>query len=368
MFISKVRGGAFAAISLAVILTLSACGGGGSNATATPNATQAPRSSPTAAATSAPQPTATPAPTPTPQPRRGGVLVMRLAQGWQIRDTYDARGGFAQVLTSSMTNTLVTTNPYNFKSSEEIIGDLARTWEVSADGLTYTFKLNPGVAWHDGTPFTAKDVVYSFNRGINPPAPQVTFNRNRLANVAKIEAPDDATVVITGKVPSASFLRGLSMNFMQIMPSHIPDMGVWNTKVTGTGPFKLKTDRPTEVVEVERNAAYWKKDGAGQALPYLDGLTYFIISDATNAYAAFRTGRIRANPGTYDSDWAPQHIPEIQADFPGINQQKYTSSRWDVLINSNNPSFQDLRVRQAVSLALSRQDFDKEGAGVRRGE
>lgn len=339
-----------------IALVVASCGGEGATATpSAPTPTTAPRGTPTPVAT------ATAAPTPTAAPRRGGTLTLRLISGWPIRDSWDTRGAFAQQLTQTMMNQLVMTNPYNFQDSEDIIGDLAQSWQVGADGLSYTFKVQQGTTWHDGRPFTAKDVVYSYNRALNPPAPTVTKLKSQFASVASVEAPDDATVAIKMKSPSVPFLRTLALPFAHILPAHVPDMAVYNKTLVGTGPFKLKSEDANAKVEVARNPDYFKR-----GLPYLDAVTYSVIPDPALAFAAFRQGQVLSGNGTYDFDWAFPQASVIRKDFPDIQAQSFTPSRFDIFFNSAHPALADKRVRTAINIGFDRQEFDRawtEGRG-----
>lgn len=337
-------------------------------ATATAGSTVAatatrPPTQPTPFPTATPTPTAVPAtPPPASAIKRGGTMSLRLINAWVIRDTYDNRGAFSQQLTQSMVNQLVMTNPYNFQNSEEVIPDLADSFQVSGDGMTYTFKLRQNVKWHDGTAFTAKDVTYSFGRALNPPAPSVVQLKSKFDPVESITSPDNFTVVIKLKRVSASFLRGIALPFAQIMPANVPDISEYNKRIPGTGPFKLKSEDTGSKVIVERNTNFWKP-----GLPYLDGITYLVIIDPTTAFAAFRAGQLLSGNGTYDFDWMFPQRTVVRRQFPDIQSWPFSASRYELQPSSKFPAFADKRVRTAISIGFDRKEFDSawlEGTGT----
>jgi peptide/nickel transport system substrate-binding protein len=138
----------------------------------------------------------------------------------------------------------------------KLVGSLAKSWDVSADGLTYTFHLNEGVKWHDGEPFTAKDVAFTFTSLANPAydggaysriqpvAGAEDFHNNKAQGVSGIKVIDDNTITFTLVKPNASFLANLSIG---IIPEHIlKDVSPsdwakndFNRNPIGTGPFKF---------------------------------------------------------------------------------------------------------------------------------
>ena len=361
-------------LSGAVVLLMAAGACGGSAATptpvpATPTSTPRPTTSPPPTASPVPQPTpapaATPAPTQTPTPRptvaapstpgprRGGTLSLRVNQSWPVRDTWDTRGWPSEQWTGSVANRLVVTNPYNPRTSEEIIGELAQTWQVSSSGTVYTFSLNPSVRWHDGTPFTSKDVLYTYQRAMNPPSSTVTYMKTRFDIVSTVEAPDPATVVVTLKFPSVSWLRVAALSYNHILPAQVPDIDTYNKTVIGTGPFKLKSEQRDIQIEVERNPTFFR-----QGLPYLDGIRYYVITDTSAAFAAFRSGQIMGANGTFDSDYMTPQAENIRKLFPTAQEQRPLGSRLDLVPNSKGV-FADKRLRQAVSLGIDHQAFDQ---------
>jgi ABC-type transport system substrate-binding protein len=153
---------------------------------------------------------------------------------------------------SPMYNQLVEFNPLK---PSEIIGDLAKSWEVSPDGMTYTFTLHDNVTWWDGKPLTADDVVFSLNRMVEEgkPRPRVGLLRPSLKAA---EVVDPYTVRVHLKLPSPSFLQFLAVDYMKIVPKHVVgagvDINVWEN-IVGSGPFKIKQARRNDSVTFEKS-------------------------------------------------------------------------------------------------------------------
>lgn len=191
---------------------------------------------------------------------------------------------------------------------------LAESWERSDDGLEWTFHLRRDVSWHDGEPFTAHDVEFTFNRIVyNVDIPTndreiFTFSstdegtgeqtRERMT----VTALDDYTVRFVLPVSFAPFLR--SMNY-SIHPQHIlephVDAGtfteVWGidtapSEVIGTGPFTIASYTPGDCLTLRRNPDYWMRDSAGKSLPYLDEIVYRLVEDFDAEAALFQAGEI----------------------------------------------------------------------------
>ncbi len=189
---------------------------------------------------------------------------------------------------SPMYNQVVEFNPLN---PSEVIGDLAKSWEVTDGGMTYTFKLHENVTWWDGKPLTAEDVVFSLNRMIEPgqPRPRVGLLR---PSIKSVELVDKFTVRVYLKLPSPSFLQFLAVDYMKIVPKHLVEAGVdiniWQN-IVGSGPFKIKKARRGNSVSFVKNENYFKPDR-----PYLDELQVIVITDQGTAGSAIRAGQIHA--------------------------------------------------------------------------
>jgi peptide/nickel transport system substrate-binding protein len=137
------------------------------------------------------------------EPQRGGVLRVAIAGDPPSLDMHQEQTFMVTIPMSTVYNTLVMFDPHGFP---EIVGDLAKSWEASDDGKTYTFKLHEGVKFHDGSTLTAADVKASWDRIYNPPAGVTSPRKSLYQMIDSVEAPDASTVVFNLKYPSASFL------------------------------------------------------------------------------------------------------------------------------------------------------------------
>ncbi len=189
--------------------------------------------------------------------------------------------------------------------------NLAESWDVSADGLTWTFYLRDDVVWHDGEPFTAADVEFTFNQIIYnediPTSDRAAFTFRLLDDNGEwqeapmtVTAIDDYTLRCVLPVSFAPFLRSMSQS---IFPQHILqpyiDEGmfaeVWDidtdpSEVIGTGPFVISGYTPGERIAFERFDAYWMTDAEGNRLPYLDRVIQIIVPDLEAELEAFLNG------------------------------------------------------------------------------
>ncbi len=195
--------------------------------------------------------------------------------------------------------------------TDEVEPSLAESWERSDDGLTWTFHLRPGVVWHDGEPFTAHDVDFTFNRIIYnddiAASSRSTFQFRYLddrgdwqQSQMEVAVIDDHTVEFTLPAPFAPFLRSMGTS---IYPRHILEPRVddgtfadtWGldtdpAEIIGTGPFTIAVYEPGERIVLDRNPDYWLTDDEGNRLPYLDRVVRNIVDDLDDELADFMTG------------------------------------------------------------------------------
>ena len=225
---------------------------------------------------------------------------------------------------------------------------LATSWDVSPDGLRYTFRLREGVKWHDGRDFSAADVAYSLKLlRENHPRGRGTF-----ANVTEIQTPDANTVVLLLGKPAPYLLAALDASESPIVPKHLYE-GVdvlTNRNASapiGTGPFRFKEWVKGSHVVVERNPDYW--DGKK---PYLDRIVFRFIPDTAARAAAFEAKEldIGGGPPVARSDIARLlKLPHLAGETRGYD---YNGAFTQLFFNFDNPILRDRRVRLAIAHAI----------------
>ncbi|WP_269919537.1 ABC transporter substrate-binding protein [Caldifermentibacillus hisashii] len=223
---------------------------------------------------------------------------------------------------------------------------IAESYEISEDGLTYTFKLRKGVKFHDGKELTAKDVVYSYSKlaGLETGEPL----SSSFASVEKIESPDDHTVVITLKENAVGFLTAVTA---AIIPENYEDS---NTKPIGTGPFKFVDYKPGQSLIVEKNENYYV-----EGVPYLDKVEFRILPDEEATFLALQSGEIDIYPriGTEKAEQLGDGFETIS------NPQNLVQL---LAFNNKVKPFDDVKVRQAINYAVNVDEII-EGVAIGKG-
>jgi ABC-type transport system substrate-binding protein len=297
-------------------------------------------------------------PTPTAAPVPAGVYgghINILNVGYpEVWDPHIAGTVLANAAVSPLYNQVVEFNP---SKPDEIIGDLAKTWEVKDDGLTYIFHLHEQVKWWDGKDLTAEDVAFSINRMIEPgkPRPRVGLLR---PSTKSAEAIDRNTVKVILHYPSPSFLGFLAVDYMKVVPKHVieagVDINVWE-HIVGSGPFKIKGTRRGDSVTYERNPNYFKT-----GRPYLDGLTILAITDAGTAAAAVKAGKIVMTTGV--TALGADDMLKLERELKGkytLYWQPTVTDRWHIHGNVEREPWKDLRIIKALRLATDQQEQQK---------
>ncbi|MDO8531010.1 MAG: ABC transporter substrate-binding protein [Dehalococcoidia bacterium] len=307
---------------------------------------------------SAPTPTAPPTPTAL-APRSGGAFVILQGGNPPDFDTAAAQNGLIQVAAGPAYSKLVQFDP---GAGKEVVPDLAEKWDVSADGTTYTFTIRKGVTWHDGKPLNEADIVYSLNRLLKPPKGTTSSIGAILGPAVERVESNGGQIKLVLKYPFAPTLTILAMDFSPIYSKQLADDGKdMRNVVMGTGPFKFVSYTPSVSVELARNPDYYMK-----GRPFLDGVSVRIIPDQQTRLSAMRTGRAHMT-GRFSGTLSPSEVDALKKDVPNMQMFRSATLRGPWLFwNLRAKPFQDIRVRQAVSLALDRQAALKvvaEGAG-----
>ncbi|MFQ6110977.1 MAG: ABC transporter substrate-binding protein, partial [Nitrospinota bacterium] len=231
----------------------------------------------------------------------------------------------------------------------KIVGDLAESWTISKDGLTYTFKIRKGVKVHDGSLLTARDIKATYDKIIFPPKGVVSARKGSYLMVESVEAPDDHTVVFRLKWPSASLLANLASpwNFVYKADILAKDPHWYEKNIMGTGPFKFVEYVPGSHWIGKKNEDYFVK-----GRPYLDGYKAIFIKSTSARVAAIRGGRalieFRGFPPAHRDD-----LVRVLGDKIRVQEGPWICYL-SVAINNEKAPFNDVRVRKALTLALDR--------------
>jgi len=229
---------------------------------------------------------------------------------------------------------------------------LARKWEISEDGMTYTFHLEEGVTWHDGEPFTSKDIVFTTTKFLPETHPRA---RAIFSNVETVTAPDDQTVVFKLKKPFPAFILTFEVSSVPIMPAHIYENTDYlnndmNNQPIGTGPFKFESWERGSNIHLVRNENYWQ-----EGKPYLDDIYFLSIPDAASRALALETGQVDVSSF---NNIEPFDVPRLSA-LPHLEVEtkgyEFVAPMMWIEINHREAPSDDPRFRQAISYALDRE-------------
>jgi len=263
------------------------------------------------------------------------TLAMQLEPP-HLDPTSAAAGAIDSVLYSNVFEGLT-----RFASDGSIIPGLAQSWEISEDGLTYTFKLAEGVTFHDGTTMDAEDVKFSLDRARAEDS--ANAQKALFASIADVEAVDATTVKITLSAPNGSLLFNLAWGDAVIVaPESIENI---TQMPVGTGAFKFTNWVQGDNIVLERNPDYWGTPAK------LDKVTFKFISDPTAGFAAVMAEDVDVFSG-YP---APENVPQFEADPRFQVIVGNTEGETILAMNNKLAPFDDARVREAVSHAIDRQ-------------
>jgi peptide/nickel transport system substrate-binding protein len=250
--------------------------------------------------------------------------------------TSAAAGAIDSVLYSNVFEGLT-----RFMSDGSVVPGLAQSWEISEDGLTYTFKLHDGVTFHDGTTMDAEDVKFSLDRILAEDS--ANAQKALYAAISAVSVIDPTTVEVKLSEPNGSMLFNLAWGDAVIVaPESIENI---KQQPIGTGAFKFDSWAQGDKIELSRNPDYWGTPAQ------LEKATFKFISDPTAAFAAMMAEDIDVFAGFP----APENIPQFEAD-PRF-QVIVGSSEGETILSTNNkrPPFDNVKVREAMSHAIDRQ-------------
>jgi len=281
------------------------------------------------------------------EPKRGGMLTHVVESEPNTIDCHASATSFTMQLMAIHYSTLLKYDPAKYP---DIIGDLAKSWEVSADGKSYSFKLHAGVKFHDGSTLESTDVKATYDRLRNPPDGIISARREQLADVASIETPDPLTVVFRLKKPNAALLSLLASpwNCVYSAKKLAEDPNYPAKKVVGSGPFKFVEHVKGSHWTAERFDGYFRN-----GRPHLDGIKALFIG-GPGVINALAGGQIDATFFLI-SPASAQRLKSSLGDKMVFPTASFNIVNF-VTVNTTKPPFDDPRVRKALNLAIDRDE------------
>ena len=282
-------------------------------------------------------------------PVQGGWIIQRIGADIDSLNPLTLESSDGQMISGNINEGLLQLNNFTLKFEP----CLAESWEISPDQLTYTFHLRKGVKWHDGQPFTAEDVLYTYQR-IQDPKVDAAPLRSYFSNIKSCEIVDANTIRFTATERYFKTLETLGT--MPILPKHAFEVGNpdfnsndFSRHPIGTGPYKfVRWITGTQIV-VERNDDYWDK----AHLRYPKRIVYQVVQEPYVAAQLLKKGEVDIFDGVtpvmwkYDLDHsrAIDKCRQIIYPYPAYNYLGF---------NLRNPLFSDIRVRHAIDLLIPR--------------
>jgi peptide/nickel transport system substrate-binding protein len=285
----------------------------------------------------------------------GGTLrlVLRedLPQGFSIHET--ATNSVTWPSMPCYNNLVVYDQTKRLGRMDTIVPELAEKWSWQDNYRNLVFFLRKNVRWHDGQPFTSKDVKFTFDVVREAPdAPaklRINPRKEWYANVEAVEAPDPHTVVFRLKRPQPSLVAMLASGYSPVIPAHVP-IAEHRARCIGTGPFKFKEWKRGQLVELVRNPDYFVK-----GRPYLDGVRYTVIVERGTRVAALQANQIDV---AYPGETTLSIYEQLKAAVPSmVFTESASNVSENLLLNTKKPPFDNVKVRRALSFAIDRRAY-----------
>lgn len=272
-------------------------------------------------------------------PVTGGVLKLAFSADPAGFDPAMGPSGMSHVVIEQVYSTLMSLDP-----DAQPYPDLAESFEISSDGLEYTFKLRKGVKFHNGDELTAEDVKFTFDR-LRKPGSGYSY-ASQVETIKDVAVIDPYTVKFTLTVRTGPFMTYMAFPGSSIVPKKLLESGHdLNAKPVGSGPFKFVSYQPRSMIVFEKNKDFYE---AGK--PYVDGLEMHLIADVTALTNAVLSGTVNFSNEIPPKDWQ-----SVQA-TPGITGQTLEGSRFYWLIPNNTVKpFDNPKVRQAIAHVINRE-------------
>jgi peptide/nickel transport system substrate-binding protein len=252
-------------------------------------------------------------------------------------------------------NNLVVFDPKEkVNSPDKIVPDLAESWKWSDDQTRLTFKLHQGVKWHDGKPFTSKDVKCTWDALIGGDDKSDLIRKNPrkvwYINLKEVTLNGDHEVTFVLGRPQPSFMSMLAAGYSPVYACHAQGRDM-RSKPLGTGPFKVVDFKRNESIKLVKNQDYFKK-----GKPYLDAIDWKIVPNRSTRVLGFVAGEFDM---TFDSDITPPMLSDVKAQkADAVCEGRPSNVNQNILINPDSPPFNKPELRRALVLAIDQKPFN----------
>ena len=285
-------------------------------------------------------------------PKQGGTLRIYHRDNPPSASVHEEATVSTQLPFMAVYNNLVVydqTKPVN--SVETIVADLADSWAWDATNTKLTFKLHPGVKWHDGQPFTAKDVKCTWDKLTGKDKDSFRKNPRQIwyQNLKEVAVNGDLEATFELNRPQPALLAMLASGYSPVYPCHVSSRDM-RTKPVGTGPFKFAEFKQNESILLKRNPDYFK---AGK--PHVDAIDMRIIPSRSTRILAFQAGEFDM---TFVQDITVPLLKDMQTQAPkAICETAPQYVHRNLIVNQEAAPFNDPKLRRALALAIDRQPF-----------
>ena len=284
--------------------------------------------------------------------KRGGVLTVSHIDSPPSTSIHEEATVSVVVPFMPLFNNLVVFDPHREQNRlDTIVPDLATGWSWNEARTDLTFALRDGVRWHDGRPFTARDVKCTWDMvaDLTPGKLRKSPRREWYANLREITVDGDRAVTFHLRRPQPSLLMMLASGYSPVYPCHVPPNAM-RTRPVGTGPFTFVEYRMNEMIRLERNPDYWKP-----GLPYLDGIETRIVPNRATRNLGFVAGKFDL---TFPTEVTVPMMRELLARTPGAQCKLRIIGNSNLIINREAPPFNDPDIRMALNLAIDHKAFN----------
>jgi len=284
--------------------------------------------------------------------KSGGVLGMPIGNSPASMSIHEEATRIAVTPMMAVFNNLVIFDQHVRQNTfESIRPELAETWSWDEDKTALTFRLHTGVKWHDGKPFTARDVKCTWDMLTGKGSEKLRVNPRRswYRNLTEITVNGDDEVTFHLQRPQPSLLALLASGASPVYPCHVPPAQMRQQPI-GTGPFKFVEYKPNESIKVAKNPDYWKP-----GLPYLDAIEYSIIPNVSTQLLAFAAGKFDM---TFPFGVSIPLLKEVKSQVPqAICELVLDNGSRTMIVNRAVPPFDNPELRRAMALSIDRKAF-----------